>query len=140
MRWPMVSSGSERWSKGMGSSTRRFTVRSILTGRSPAILRRIQRLKSAGVIDRVVALLNPAKAGRRMKAVVTVELERHGEEYMRRFLELVAAEPAVIQAYSVSGNTDAVLMLRLEDMGESDVLCERLFRIGATSRATTQCS
>jgi Lrp/AsnC family leucine-responsive transcriptional regulator len=75
-----------------------------------------------------------------MKAVVTVELERHGEEYMRRFLELVAAEPAVIQAYSVSGNTDAVLMLRLEDMGESDVLCERLFRIGATSRATTQCS
>ncbi|MET3579008.1 DNA-binding Lrp family transcriptional regulator [Mesorhizobium robiniae] len=98
-------------------------------GLSPSsCLRRIRRLKSAGVIDRVVALLNPAKAGRGMKAIVTVELERHGEQHMRRFLELAAMEPAVIQAYSVSGSTDAVLMLRLTDMEEFDALCERLFR------------
>ncbi|TIT02721.1 Lrp/AsnC family transcriptional regulator [Mesorhizobium sp.] len=98
-------------------------------GLSPSsCLRRIRRLKSAGIIDRVVALLNPAKAGRGMKAIVTVELERHGEQYMRRFLELAAMEPAVIQAYSVSGSTDAVLMLRLTDMEEFDALCERLFR------------
>ncbi|BCH13793.1 MULTISPECIES: Lrp/AsnC family transcriptional regulator [unclassified Mesorhizobium] len=98
-------------------------------GLSPSsCLRRIRRLKSAGVIDRVVALLNPAKAGRGMKAIVTVELERHGEQHMRRFLELAALEPAVIQAYSVSGSTDAVLMLRLTDMEEFDALCERLFR------------
>ncbi|TIP83884.1 MAG: Lrp/AsnC family transcriptional regulator, partial [Mesorhizobium sp.] len=64
-------------------------------GLSPSsCLRRIRRLKSAGVIDRVVALLNPAKAGRGMKAIVTVELERHGEQHMRRFLELAALEPA----------------------------------------------
>jgi DNA-binding Lrp family transcriptional regulator len=98
-------------------------------GLSPSsCLRRIRRLKSAGVIDRVVALLNPAKAGRGMKAIVTVELERHGEQHMRRFLELAVMEPAVIQAYSVSGSTDAVLMLRLTDMEEFDALCERLFR------------
>lgn len=63
-----------------------------------------------------------------MKAIVTVELERHGEQHMRRFLELAAMEPGVIQAYSVSGSTDAVLMLRLMDMDEFDTLCERLFR------------
>jgi DNA-binding Lrp family transcriptional regulator len=98
-------------------------------GLSPSsCLRRIRRLKSAGVIDRVVALLNPAKAGRGMKAIVTVELERHGEQHMRRFLELAVLEPAVIQAYRVSGSTDAVLLLRLTDMEEFDVLCERLFR------------
>ncbi|CAH2398673.1 Lrp/AsnC family transcriptional regulator [Mesorhizobium escarrei] len=98
-------------------------------GLSPSsCLRRIRRLKSAGVIDRVVALLNPAKAGRGMKAIVTVELERHGEQHMRRFLELAVMEPAVIQAYSVSGSTDAVLMLRLMDMDEFDTFCERLFR------------
>jgi Lrp/AsnC family transcriptional regulator, leucine-responsive regulatory protein len=98
-------------------------------GLSPSsCLRRIRRLKSVGVIDRVVALLDPAKAGRGMKAIVTVELERHGEQHMRRFLELAVMEPAVIQAYSVSGSTDAVLMLRLTDMEEFDALCERLFR------------
>jgi Lrp/AsnC family leucine-responsive transcriptional regulator len=100
-------------------------------GLSPSsCLRRIRRLTSAGVIDRIVAILNPAKADRRMKAIVTVELERHGEQQTRRFLALAAEEKAVIQAYSVSGQTDVVLMLRLADMAEFDALCERLFREG----------
>jgi Lrp/AsnC family leucine-responsive transcriptional regulator len=98
-------------------------------GLSPSsCLRRIRRLKSAGIIDRIVAVLSPAKAGRGMKAIVTVELERHGEHHMRRFLELAALEAAVIQAYGVSGETDVVLMLRLADMEEFDALCDRLFR------------
>ena len=98
-------------------------------GLSPSsCLRRIRRLKSTGMIDRIVAVLSPAQTGRGMKAIVTVELERHGEQPTRRFLELVTKEPAVIQAYSVSGETDAVLMLSLRDMEEFDALCERLFR------------
>ncbi|NGO53198.1 Lrp/AsnC family transcriptional regulator [Allomesorhizobium camelthorni] len=98
-------------------------------GLSPSsCLRRIRRLKSTGVIERVVAILNPAKAGKGLRAIVTVELERHGEQHMRRFLDLAARERAVIQAYSVSGETDAILMLRLGDMDEFDALCERLFR------------
>jgi DNA-binding Lrp family transcriptional regulator len=101
-------------------------------GLSPSsCLRRIRRLTSTGIIDRVVAILNPAKADRRMKAIVTVELERHGEQHTRRFLALAAEEQAVIQAYSVSGQTDVVLMLRLVDMAEFDALCERLFRDGS---------
>jgi Lrp/AsnC family leucine-responsive transcriptional regulator len=98
-------------------------------GLSPSsCLRRIRRLKSTGVIERVVAILNPAKAGKGLRAIVTVELERHGEQHMRRFLDLAAKERGVIQAYSVSGETDVILMLRLADMDEFDALCERLFR------------
>jgi Lrp/AsnC family leucine-responsive transcriptional regulator len=97
-------------------------------GLSPSsCLRRIQRLKAAGTIDRVVAILDPAKAGKGLKAIVTVELERHGEQPTRQFLDLAARERAVVQAYSVSGQTDVVLMLRLSDMAEFDALCERLF-------------
>ena len=100
-----------------------------LVGLSPSsCLRRIRRLKDEGVIDRIVALLAPGKTGRGLKAIVTVELERHGEQHMREFLGLVAGEPAVSQAYSVSGETDAVLMLRMKDMEEFDALCDRLFR------------
>lgn len=100
-----------------------------LVGLAPSsCLRRIRRLKQSGVIDRVVAVLAPSKAGKTLKAIVTVELERHGEHYMREFLGMVGKEPAVIQAYGVSGETDVVLMLRLSDMEEYDALCERLFR------------
>ncbi len=99
-----------------------------LVGLAPSsCLRRIRRLKKSGVIDRVVAMLSPAKTGRNLKAIVNVELERHGETYMREFLNAASKEPAVAQAYSVSGQTDAILMIRLTSMEEFDTLCERLF-------------
>jgi Lrp/AsnC family leucine-responsive transcriptional regulator len=94
-------------------------------------LRRIRRFKTSGIIDRIVAVLNPTKAGKGTKAIVTVELERHGEQYARRFLDLVTKEPAVMQAYSVSGETDVVLMVRVADMEEFDALCLRLFQDGS---------
>ncbi len=97
-------------------------------GLSPSsCLRRVQRLRKSGVIDRIVAILNPAKAGRMIKAVVTVELKLHGEQHMRRFLDVAVAEEAVSQAYAVTGETDVILMLRLRDMEEYAALCDRLF-------------
>jgi Lrp/AsnC family transcriptional regulator, leucine-responsive regulatory protein len=98
-------------------------------GLSPSsCLRRVQRLRKSGVIDRIVAILNPARAGRVIKAFVTVELKLHGEQHMRRFLDIARTEDAVSHAYSVTGETDVVLMLRLRDMEEFDALCDRLFR------------
>lgn len=98
-------------------------------GLSPSsCLRRVRRLRQTGVIDRIVAILNPARTGRTLKAVVTVELQLHGEQHMRRFLETAAAEDAVAQAYAVTGEVDVVLMLHLRDMEEFDTLCDRLFR------------
>lgn len=98
-------------------------------GLSPSsCLRRTQRLQKSGVIDRIVAILNPGKAGRVIKALVTVELKLHGERHMRRFLDVAAGEDAVSHAYAVTGATDVVLMLRLRDMDEFEALCDRLFR------------
>ena len=98
-------------------------------GLSPSsCLRRIRRLRKEGIIDRIVAILNPARSGRVIKALVTVELKLHGEQHMRRFLDLAIAEKAVSHAYAVTGETDVVLMLRLRDMEEYDALCVRLFR------------
>ncbi|WP_349367125.1 MAG: Lrp/AsnC family transcriptional regulator [Nitratireductor rhodophyticola] len=91
-------------------------------------LRRIRRLRQSGVIDRIAAILNPARTGRTLKAVVTVELRLHGEPNTRQFLELAAREEAVAQAYAVTGEVDAVLILRLRDMEEYDALCNRLFQ------------
>ena len=98
-------------------------------GLSPSTcLRRVQRIRKSGVIDRIVAILNPAKAGRVIKAVITVELKLHGEHHMRRFLDKAIKEQAVSQAYAVTGATDIVLMLQLRDMDEFDALCDKLFR------------
>ena len=98
-------------------------------GLSPSsCLRRVQRLTKSGFIDRIVAILNPAKAGRGIKALVSVELKLHGEQHMRRFLEVVKGEEAITHAYAITGDMDVMLMLRLTDMEEFDTLCDRLFR------------
>ena len=98
-------------------------------GLSPSsCLRRLQRLHKSGVIDRIVAILNPTKAGRAIKALISVELKLHGEQHMRRFLDVTSKEEAVSHAYAVTGETDVMLMLRLRDMEELDALCDRLFR------------
>ena len=98
-------------------------------GLSPSsCLRRVQRLTKTGIIDRIVAILNPAKAGRGIKALVSVELKLHGEQQMRRFLGLARTEEAVTHAYAITGDMDVMLMLRLTDMEEFDALCDRLFR------------
>jgi DNA-binding Lrp family transcriptional regulator len=91
-------------------------------------LRRIRRLRSSGIVDRIVAILNPSKAGKTLKAIVTVELKEHGEQHMRRFLDLVTGEEAVSQAYAVTGEIDVLLMMRLKDIDEFDALCDKLFR------------
>ncbi|MFK7855877.1 MAG: Lrp/AsnC family transcriptional regulator [Granulosicoccus sp.] len=98
-------------------------------GLSPSTcLRRVQRLHKSGLIQRIVAILNPSKTGRVIKALVTVELKHHGEQQMNRFLDIAIAEEAVSHAYAVTGETDVALMLRLRDMEEFDALCNRLFR------------
>ena len=98
-------------------------------GLSPSsCLRRVRRLRATGIVDRIVAILNPAKAGQTLKALVTVELKQHGEQHMRRFLDLATKEEAVAQAYAVTGDTDIVLSVRFRDMEEFDALCDRLFR------------
>ncbi|TRW95175.1 Lrp/AsnC family transcriptional regulator [Paracoccus sp. M683] len=100
-----------------------------MVGLSPSsCLRRVRRLRLSGMIDRVVAILNPARAGRAIKAVITVELIRHGDQQQRQFLQLAIAEEAVTQAYAVTGQTDVVLIMQLRDMEEFDAICERLFR------------
>lgn len=91
-------------------------------------LRRIRRLRSGKIINKVVAILNPFKAGKSLKVIVTVELKEHGEKQMRKFLDLVSREEAVSQAYSVTGEADVVLIMWLKDMDEFDQFSDRVFR------------
>lgn len=89
-------------------------------------LRRIQRLKKAGWIDRVVAILNPVIAGRTIRLIITVKLMLKDGPKLQHFLDLASDDQAVVQAYGVTGSEDVVLFLRLRDMTEYDDFCNRL--------------
>ena len=90
-------------------------------------LRRVRQLKAEGVIVRTIAVVDPKKMGRALKAIVTVMLADHGKSARLDWLEQLNDEKAVSQCYSVSGETDIVIVLNLADMDEFHQVSERLF-------------
>jgi DNA-binding Lrp family transcriptional regulator len=90
-------------------------------------LRRVQRLKKEGVILKTVGLVDPNKLNRGLTAIVDVTLERHGVEARQMFMNQILREPAIAQVYSVTGETDVILIINLVDMKEYQVICNRLF-------------
>jgi DNA-binding Lrp family transcriptional regulator len=81
-------------------------------GLSPAAThQRTRRLKAAGVIQRVVAQVDPDKAGFPLLVYVSVTLGRHDETAHRRIEKTVRDMPEVVQADWVAGEVDVLLTI-----------------------------
>lgn len=90
-------------------------------------LRRVRHLWEKGVITRSVVLTDAEKMGRNVKAIVSVKLVDHGNEARKDWLASLERERAVSQVYSVSGETDAVVLLALANMKEFQDISQTLF-------------
>jgi Lrp/AsnC family leucine-responsive transcriptional regulator len=82
----------------------------------PPCLRRVRRLREAGVIVKDVALVDPAMVGQQVTAFVGVELDRQREDVLASFERKIAAEPDVQQCYFVSGEIDYLLVVTCRDL------------------------
>lgn len=104
----------------------------------PTVLRRIRRLREAGLIASTVALLDQdrlaALQGHGLTAIAEVSLDRQGAEHLLAFERRACAEPAVQQCYRVSPGPDFVLVLRVPDMPAWQALAERLLTQDANVR------
>jgi len=102
---------------------------------SPATcLRRVKRLVDAGVIERQVALLSPARLGAGLTALVELTLDRQGAEHLQAFEDRVVADTEVRQCYRVSPGPDFLLVLQVADMAAYHALVQRLFTQDANVR------
>lgn len=100
----------------------------------PTCLRRVRRLVETGVIERQVALVDPAKAGPMLTGVVEISLEHQAAERLAEFERRVADESAVQQCYRVSPGPDFVLIVAVADMAAYHALVHRLFTAEANVR------
>jgi Lrp/AsnC family leucine-responsive transcriptional regulator len=109
-----------------------------MVGLSPAAtLNRVRRLKQTGVINRVVAHLDPTLAGFPLHVFVTVTLQGHDDPSHRRFEEAVQSMPEVISADWVSGEIDAILTVVAREVAELQRVLIRLSTRGGAARVTT---
>ncbi len=102
-----------------------------IAGLSPAAcLRRVQRLRDEGVIDRDVSLLTPDAAGRGLTVIVMVALERDGTNRLdvaERFKSAMRQAPEVTQCYYVTGPTDFVVIVNIPSMEDYDAFTRKYF-------------
>ncbi|MBE2261930.1 MAG: Lrp/AsnC family transcriptional regulator [Burkholderiaceae bacterium] len=104
----------------------------------PTCLRRVKRLRDAGLIERQIAVLSADKLapvlGHGLSAIVEVSLDHQGVELLDAFEQRVAADSAVQQCYRVSPGPDFVLIVHVADMPGYQALAQRLFTQDANVR------
>lgn len=100
-----------------------------IVGLSPAAcLRRAQRLREGGVIEREVAILSPAALGGRMSVLTLVTLERDRPDAVDGFHRLMARVEQVQQCYSITGSYDVALVVAVADMDAYNDFIKRYLR------------
>ncbi|MBC2840431.1 Lrp/AsnC family transcriptional regulator [Robiginitalea sp. SC105] len=81
-----------------------------------AVYERVRRLEKKGVIDRYVALLDPARAGKKLKVFCHIKLSQHIKPRVLQFEKEVLALREVVSCYHIGGEYDYILEIYVEDM------------------------
>jgi len=91
---------------------------------APAVKRRVDRLRAAGVIRGFTAVVDPAAVGWTTEAFI--ELFCTGRTTPAQIAVATRRHPEVVAAYTVSGEADALVHLRAADISHLEQALERL--------------
>ena len=104
----------------------------------PTCLRRVKRLREAGLIEREIAVLSVDKlaavAGHGLCAIVEITLDRQDQQALEAFEKRVSTDEAVQQCYRVSPGPDFCLVVHAAHMPDYLALAQRLFTSDANVR------
>lgn len=103
----------------------------------PACLKRVRRLKAAGIIERTAALLSPEAIGYPLLTVARVKLNRPTEKSMREFEQRMGALPRVAQCLTVSGDIDYVVTIRSRDVAHYQEFARQVLATAPAIRSYT---
>ena len=100
-----------------------------------AIARRLRRLRSEGWIARTIALLGTQLTGRRLRAIVLLQLSEHANQQGKaNLLDRILAAPQIQFCYELAGTYDLLLLFDCVSMEEFNEIAERVLTADATVR------
>lgn len=88
--------------------------------------RRIQKMEEDKVIERRVAVLNPAAVNCGVTVFVSITTDKHNHEWLKRFSEVIARFPEVVGFYRMSGQIDYLLKVVVPDIAAYDAFYKKL--------------
>ncbi|WP_298012854.1 Lrp/AsnC family transcriptional regulator [uncultured Castellaniella sp.] len=93
----------------------------------PTCLRRVRKLAQSGLIQRQVAILDPARLGAALTAIIEVSLDVQAAAQLDAVEADLVLEPEIQQCYRVSSGPDFVLVAQVADMAAyQDLALRRL--------------
>jgi Lrp/AsnC family transcriptional regulator, leucine-responsive regulatory protein len=102
-----------------------------LIGLSPTpCARRIKALESGGAIEGYAAVLNPARVGLAVLAIVQVKLTEHTDDTVARFEREIERMDEVTKCLAMTGSYDFILEVYGKDLEAlSNVVLKKLIRV-----------
>ncbi|MYN13166.1 winged helix-turn-helix transcriptional regulator [Pusillimonas sp. TS35] len=101
---------------------------------APTCLRRVRRLVEEGVIEKQVALVNPARIGSSLTAIIEITLDVQTAEAYDAFEVAIAPVREVLQCYRVSPGPDFIVIAQVADMPAYHTLAHEVFTSQANVR------
>jgi len=91
-----------------------------------AVQRRLSRMRRDGVIERVVALVEPRALGRTVTVLVEVEIDNERRSALEGFQRWIGEAPEVQSCWYVTGDVDYVLLVSTRDLDGYNAFVDRL--------------
>lgn len=102
-----------------------------------AITRRIQNLTQQGIIAKEVAVLSDGFRRSRVTAIVHVQFDRHQPQEADRFRRAIRALPEVQLFVEITGASDALLLVSVQDMDQFNIFADELASMSLVRRYET---
>jgi Lrp/AsnC family transcriptional regulator len=90
--------------------------------------RRVQKLWDEGVIEKQVALCNPARLNVGVTVFVAVRTSQHSDAWMKKFMQGTRDIPEIVEIYRMSGDIDYLLKVVAPDIAGYDKVYKRLIK------------
>jgi DNA-binding Lrp family transcriptional regulator len=103
---------------------------------APAVKRRVDRLRSSGALRGFTAVLDPGAMGASTEALV--ELFFAPGTLLDSVAETLARHPEVVEAWSVTGEPDAVARVRTRDNADLERVIMEIQKEGPVERTRSQ--
>lgn len=82
----------------------------------PAVLERVRRLESSGVIDKYVAILDRKQTGFDIQTIVMVCVSHHQIASLKNVIERLTGMDEVVECHQLTGEIDFLLKVIVKDM------------------------
>lgn len=91
-----------------------------------ACWRRLQALRSAGVLQGQTVLLNRAAIEMDLTVIVLVKTRHHAQEWLDTFKKVILSIPNIVDFYRIAGEYDYMLKIVARDMNAFDAIYRKM--------------